>query len=391
MYCKLNCRPVLFESDAITVEKLISIDNGFSESETNYFLQHFKYNLFQILAVSCDDETFYHDNEFAIQKFVSKIVSRHNDALTFKDGDGNIVVAIMTNESSNILQLRVIAVCREIQKESVEKYGKTMSVGIGNIYNGHEYLNISYIEAEECLSYKFYFKENFTLAIENLSNNVSGIIRSNKEFLFNITKSISKYDQNFTQYLISHEFELYKQFYIAPKKLCALIRYNAEQLLLEYGTVSKEGRFWYNTKKFELDNCSNIVDLKAHFVSFTYKMITYLNPYVSGLAVEVGKAVGYMEENCFDSKLTLTSVCEYLSVSVSYFSVVFKRETGKTFVEYMTEMRLSKANDSLVKTKKKISEIARELGYENPHYFSMVFKKRYNMTPRECRTKGAIQ
>ena len=59
----------------------------------------------------------------------------------------------------------------------------------------------------------------------------------------------------------------------------------------------------------------------------------------------------------------------------------------KTFVEYVTEKRIEKARKLLKQTDKSSSEIAREVGYKDAHYFSFVFKKQLGCSPREYRAE----
>ena len=70
-------------------------------------------------------------------------------------------------------------------------------------------------------------------------------------------------------------------------------------------------------------------------------------------------------------------------MSTSYFSSVFKTYTGETFIEALTKKRIEKAKGLLLNTSKKTYEIAQEVGYSDPHYFSATFKKMTGFTPKE--------
>jgi two-component system response regulator YesN len=64
---------------------------------------------------------------------------------------------------------------------------------------------------------------------------------------------------------------------------------------------------------------------------------------------------------------------------------MFSQEVGQTFVEYLTNKRISEAKRMLRQTDKRSSEIAFAVGYKDPHYFSFVFKKVVGCTPSEYR------
>ena len=81
-------------------------------------------------------------------------------------------------------------------------------------------------------------------------------------------------------------------------------------------------------------------------------------------------------------------MCAYLAMSTSYFSSIFKNYTGETFIEALTKKRIEKAKILLKNTQKKTYEIAAEVGYGDPHYFSSAFKKMTGMTPREYAKKA---
>lgn len=93
-------------------------------------------------------------------------------------------------------------------------------------------------------------------------------------------------------------------------------------------------------------------------------------------------ALDYIEKNFGNSQVSLNSVCNHLAMSTSYFSSVFKEQTGETFIEALTRKRMDKAKELLENTSKKTCEIAWEVGYSDPHYFSSTFKKMTGMTPR---------
>lgn len=90
----------------------------------------------------------------------------------------------------------------------------------------------------------------------------------------------------------------------------------------------------------------------------------------------------YMEPD-----LSLDSVCSVLGVSNSYFSSVFKKETGKTFVTYLTDYRMEIAANLILETNEKSYRIAEQVGYLDANYFSYVFKKTFGMSPSKYKTE----
>ena len=100
------------------------------------------------------------------------------------------------------------------------------------------------------------------------------------------------------------------------------------------------------------------------------------------------KALSYIEENYSQESLSLNSVAGEVNVSANYFSAIFSQAMQVTFVEYVTGKRMDKAKKLLRQTQMHTGEIAMEVGYKDPHYFSFVFKKTQGCTPREYRAGG---
>lgn len=103
----------------------------------------------------------------------------------------------------------------------------------------------------------------------------------------------------------------------------------------------------------------------------------------------VRAAVQYIRQRYQDPDLNLPEVCEQLGVSVSHFSQVFKGVTGRTFVEYVTEVRIEAAQRLLRERSMHSYQIAPQVGFRDPHYFSRAFKRAAGITPTEYRTQVA--
>ncbi len=86
--------------------------------------------------------------------------------------------------------------------------------------------------------------------------------------------------------------------------------------------------------------------------------------------------------------ISLNEVAGAVEVSANYFSTVFSQEMKMTFTEYITQKRMEQAKQLLRQTEKHTGEIASEVGFRDPHYFSFVFKKTQGCTPREYRGGG---
>lgn len=96
----------------------------------------------------------------------------------------------------------------------------------------------------------------------------------------------------------------------------------------------------------------------------------------------------YIAQNFADSEMSLNMIATHIGVSSSYFSSIFKQETGQSFVEYLTRVRMEKACELLKCTNLRTAEIGERVGYNDPHYFSATFKKVMGQSPKEYKNEN---
>lgn len=102
--------------------------------------------------------------------------------------------------------------------------------------------------------------------------------------------------------------------------------------------------------------------------------------------IEIAK--DQIRKTYMSDEISLNTIAAEVGMSPSYFGSIFSKEMGKTFVEYLTEIRMDRAKELLMCSSMKTSEIGYEVGYKDPHYFSYIFKKTQNCTPKEFRARG---
>ncbi len=95
-------------------------------------------------------------------------------------------------------------------------------------------------------------------------------------------------------------------------------------------------------------------------------------------------AVRFIREH-YRTITSLSEVADYVHVTRSYLSSLFKKEMGVSIVDFMNDIRLTAAERELKNSSQDITNIALSVGYREPSYFSRLFKKKYGMNPREYR------
>lgn len=96
------------------------------------------------------------------------------------------------------------------------------------------------------------------------------------------------------------------------------------------------------------------------------------------------KSMRHMKANLEDT-LTLRDLAKRVNLSTSQYSLLFKRKTGKSPLDYVIQLRIQKACQLLDNTDLKIKQIAPQVGYQDPYYFSRIFTKTIGTSPRDYR------
>lgn len=107
--------------------------------------------------------------------------------------------------------------------------------------------------------------------------------------------------------------------------------------------------------------------------------------------LSIDDAMKYINNN-YQYPITLTSLAKLLNLNSSYLSLKFKSINGIGFKEYLNNVRIGHAEKLLIETKKSITDIALECGFESSNYFGDIFRKRNGVSPSEYRKlKGDIK
>jgi two-component system response regulator YesN len=161
--------------------------------------------------------------------------------------------------------------------------------------------------------------------------------------------------------------------------------------------VSSVIRLTYEQKIYELmvENLARPIDLfdrnftREEYVEF---MLSLLEATIVSMEWNkkqkhnktIEKALSFIQTN-YTQDISLEDTARYVEMNASYFSSYFKLETGSSFVEYLTGLRMDKAKTLMMDAGLRLYEIAQMVGYQEVKYFSRLFKKKMGVTPVEYR------
>ena len=96
----------------------------------------------------------------------------------------------------------------------------------------------------------------------------------------------------------------------------------------------------------------------------------------------VEAAKKYMSKN-LNKNITLNDISEQFFINPYYFSQLFKKRTGESYLNYLTGLRIKRAQKLLESTDLKVYEICEMIGYTNINHFNKVFERMVGVKPRE--------
>ncbi|HUA65951.1 MAG TPA: AraC family transcriptional regulator [Alphaproteobacteria bacterium] len=105
-------------------------------------------------------------------------------------------------------------------------------------------------------------------------------------------------------------------------------------------------------------------------------------------AGRIGRSIAYMVEH-LNQPLQVSTLAAQASVSTSHFFALFKRQMGTAPIDFFIRLRMNHARELLDSTRSSIKEIAAAMGYDDPFYFSRVFKSVHQVAPAEYRRRNA--
>ena len=269
--------------------------------------------------------------------------------------------------------------------------GAVVTVGVGQACKNILELAQSYSGAREAVSYRVIYGSSRAINIKEIApQEMSGPDLTNDTELFNLFKkirmgSIEDIEEAAKQYVehMSLAAKSLQQHHIAIMELVSeLYRFSINNdITIE--KLSEDMKSLYSSL-LELDPTVLLKWLIDVSLSLREKLISARSRSTQSF---VSKAKEYVKNNYFNEGLSLDSICEVLGVSSSYFSTIFKKETGSSFIGYLTDFRMEKASHMLIETNEKSYMIAKNVGYTDPNYFSYVFKKKFGVSPSKYRTE----
>ncbi|WP_219835467.1 response regulator [Paenibacillus sp. R14(2021)] len=316
-------------------------------------------------------------------------IAEREQAIVFRTREERMVAILSLNGSENDLYEAAFRFAEAVRYH-IEKFLKfTVTAGVGRICHSAEMLPASYKGALSALDYRFLYGKNQVLGILDMEGQPDAVPPPSWDRkLVSIVKTGSIQEAHD---LIGRGIAELKQSRV-PIEACFLYMQKIVLTLMNaiQDVVAHDREASIDSQMMLMDVYSykTLDEIEGWLKQVVYAVMTEIadnrNHFTS---MQIHRAVEYIETNYANDKMSLQDLCRHVLMSTSYFSLVFKQQTGETFIEYLTGVRMAKAKELLQSTSLKSYEIACQVGYSDPNYFSLLFKKRAGVTPKEYRDK----
>lgn len=331
---------------------------------------------------------------FILYNILEEVAAQELGIVVFQDIN-NDTVLLIGGSSETILAQRFQGIydkCRELLKNY---FGFGITVSLGYTIKNLTQVHISYESAVSALEYRFLYGKNKILDIRDFGGMdlIKNIDISEDIKKLALTIKLNNKEEMLT--VLNHIVNLLRnnvlssgRIYIYIQNILAAISNLMESADLIDDTFSRKQSEMFQSL-FQKKTLEEVEKSLGQYCLNIGEALSEQRDSFSKKQAIIAKE--YIDKNYGNQELTLQTLCFDLAISMSYFSTIFKKYTGETFVEALTKKRMHKSMELLRNTSLKVYEIAEKVGFSDPHYFAITFKKFTGMTPKEYAKEGRPQ
>jgi len=299
-----------------------------------------------------------------------------------------VIIAFLKNTREHN---RFVTVMDQICKLSNKMINADIVAGIGKVYGNIRDISYSFSEAKDATMYRILLDSNQAIFIGDVEPKSDENFFLDEKQIEQIIKEIKIGTKESLTTAVDELIMRMKNSTISIPQLqlfFAEIVIEITRLAKTYDVTTKNTNLYSLDIYNEIKKLSSLEAFGEWILSICMELMDNIHKdRMDSAKLLAEKTKEYIASNYSDSTLSIDKVCSYLGVSATYFSSVFKKETGLSFVAYLTNVRMEEALNMLQTTEDKSYVIAGKVGYEEPNYFSYVFKKQYGVSPSKYRQK----
>lgn len=327
---------------------------------------------------------------FASLNIAEEIISDHSLGRVFLHNGQIVVLTISNDKAPNAVTTATMKVMEEL-RQAIERYLKfTITVGVGIVIQQPTRLSYSYKDAVLALDYRVILGGNRLISIADVEKRLVEKVRFDdlkEESLVRCLKlgtaaELKEVVDALFQGLIETPVSV-KEYQLYLMEIVTAILKAAKDADADLDDV-----FGDNMAPFaELHKFRTLEEAKSWIIAICTRIMGSIAVVRQSVYKNlVDEAIAYTRSHYSQSDISINKVCNQLHISTGYFSSIFKKETKMTFVAYLLHIRMEEAKELLRTTDLKAFEIAEQVGYTEPNYFSFSFKKHVGVSPKEYRS-----
>ena len=300
---------------------------------------------------------------------------------------GNTLLILELDAEDKITQ--ITDACDRFCRWAYRIMGAVVTAGIGTVCDSLYEISLSYERAREAVSYRVLYGTKRAINIgEIVPKEQIKPVQSEESRMQTLFRAIRIGDSAEIERAAHGEMEkLHKntetmsQYNLATMEIVSGFFKFCTDNSLDFNKISGNMQNIYE-KVSQMDESSLTAWIVQMSETISEKLKCARNSSARRLIVE---AQNIVQERYMEADISLDEVCAVLGVSNSYFSSVFKKEAGKSFISYLTDYRMDIAAEMILNTDEKSYTIAEKVGYLDANYFSYVFKKKFGVSPSKYR------
>lgn len=306
---------------------------------------------------------------------------------------GDIIVITQLSDEESITRFtdRMDKICKMARRVCKAR----VTAGIGHICSRPEELSASYQGAKNAISYRVLYGTTRAINIAETDPRENGDVPWEEPYIREMIKKIKMGEadslrgaiRSFTSQISGKRISLQKYRILIMEVLTELFRFGSNNEMNLDAVFGENSDVYAQAMQLESPEALGVW-LEEHCLKMQAQILDARRDTTKSF---VTRAIEYVKEHYGDQDLSIETICRYLNVSAAYFSTVFKKETGKTFINYLTDYRMQEALNLLLTENEKTYIIAQKVGYVDPNYFSYVFKKQFGMSPSKYKLNGPAQ
>ena len=300
---------------------------------------------------------------------------------------GNTLLILELDAEDQITQ--ITDACDRFCRWAYRIMGAVVTAGIGTVCDSLYEISLSYERAREAVSYRVLYGTKRAINIgEIVPKEQIKPVQSEESRMQTLFRAIRIGDSTEIERAAHGEMEkLHKntetmsQYNLATMEIVSGFFKFCTDNSLDFNKISGNMQNIYE-KVSQMDESSLTAWIVQMSETISEKLKCARNSSARRLIVE---AQNIVKERYMEADISLDEICTVLGVSNSYFSSLFKKEAGKSFISYLTDYRMDIAAEMILNTDEKSYTIAEKVGYLDANYFSYVFKKKFGVSPSKYR------